>query len=189
MRAFIAIPLPEEAQESLLKLQDILKTSGADIKWVEPKNIHLTLKFLGDINERTVGHISTAIQKIASGQKSFRIRTKELGVFPKPTFARVIWVGIDTGAVETRALAAQIEEASTKLGIPSETKPFTTHITLGRVRSQKNLEKLLHAIENASALTTEYPQQFIVSEIILYQSTLSLQGPIYEKICRVSLRK
>ncbi|HNX80940.1 MAG TPA: RNA 2',3'-cyclic phosphodiesterase [Candidatus Omnitrophota bacterium] len=189
MRAFIALDLPEEAHKNLLKLQDILKASGADVKWVEPKNIHLTLKFLGDIDDKTGSDITAGLQKIAAGHNTFIMRTKELGVFPKPTFPRVIWVGIGTGDSETRDLAARVEEAAIKLGIPAEEKPFSTHITLGRVRSHKNIEKLLHAITNASALTATYPQEFPVSKITLYKSTLSPQGPIYEELFSAPLQK
>ncbi len=187
MRAFIAIALPEEAKKNFLKLQDILKASAADVTWVEPKNIHLTLKFLGDISDTVSRKIILALPKMTSTQKVFQLRTKALGVFPKPTFARVVWIGVEEARHCLDTLASHIEDATVKLGVPAATKPFSGHITLGRVRSQKNIEKLLRAITNASAIATEYPQQFTVSKITLFQSTLTPQGPIHEEISSAPL--
>ncbi|MFH1678513.1 MAG: RNA 2',3'-cyclic phosphodiesterase, partial [Candidatus Omnitrophota bacterium] len=93
MRTFIAIELPEEIKNILGEIQDKLKQTRADVKWVQPQNIHLTLKFLGEINEDLVKKIASALNEIAQENSSFNLRLYELGAFPKIKYPRVIWIG------------------------------------------------------------------------------------------------
>jgi 2'-5' RNA ligase len=184
MRTFIAIELPAEIKSSLRQLQDKLRLSGADVKWAEPENIHLTLKFLGERDEKRVEKIKEILGEVAKERKVFPLCLKGLGAFPKLEFPRVVWVGTDKGEAEAKAIAAELEEKICRLGIPKEERPFSGHITLGRVRSPKNKEQLIQAIKNSGFDC----QEFSVKEITLFKSTLTPKGPIYEPLQKATLQ-
>ncbi|MBI4336126.1 MAG: RNA 2',3'-cyclic phosphodiesterase [Candidatus Omnitrophica bacterium] len=178
MRAFIAIDLSDDNKAELSRLRDELKQAQADVKWVQPENIHLTLKFLGEVTDEYVGKVQEALDRIAAGFKPFEVSLLGIGAFPKLDYPRVIWVGLDKGKEEAEEIAKNIEEELEKLGFAKEDRPFAAHLTIGRVRSGKNKEALKDKIETVSCkLLTVSPQ--LVSSIVLYQSTLTPHGPIY----------
>ena len=184
MRTFIAIELSEENKATLAQVQSHLKYSGADVKWVEPANIHLTLKFLGEIDEKTCENVKSILDEIAKTTQPFEISLKDVGAFPKIEFPRVIWVGLDKGAKESTELANKIDVAlSTEIGFDKESRAFTAHLTIGRVRSGKNKaalkEKLLSLEEQVAS---SMAQGYVVKSVILFQSTLTPTGPIYTKL-------
>ncbi len=187
MRSFIAIELPKEVRDSLGNLQEKLKTYQADVKWVEPGNIHLTLKFLGEINQEQLSKISLILDSLARDKKNFSIRLASLGAFPKMDYPRVIWTGIDKGEKETQELAREIEEKIEKIGIPKEGRPFSSHITIGRTRSNLGRDKLVTGLNNLQGYFQETPHEFRVNKITLFKSTLTPRGPVYEVIKEVSL--
>ena len=115
MRAFIAIELPKNIKASLAGLQEELKTSGADIKWVEPENIHLTLKFLGEIDEIVFNKVIKILGDIGLEINPFQLSICSLGAFPKINFPRVIWVGIDKGDSEVKKIAKDYKKRSLSL--------------------------------------------------------------------------
>ncbi len=179
MRAFIAIELPEEVREYLRRLQGKLGKSGADVKWVLPQNIHLTLKFLGEINEET-GEVQNIIKKTAGAKSTFGIRLSSLGGFPTLNSPRVIWIGINKGAAEVKDIAKLLEDSLDSIGIPAENREFSSHITIGRTRSSLNriaLAKLLNELKDTPQTENiEFP----VNKITLFKSTLTPKGPVYE---------
>ncbi len=181
MRAFIAIELPQEIKDTLGRLQAKLKTAEADVKWVEPKNIHLTLKFLGEIDEQTTEKIKSFLEKIPNAQKQFKINLSSPGAFPSPASPRVIWVGIKQGNAEIKGIAIFLEKQSAEIGLPPENKEFSAHITIGRVRSGKNRGELSKILSDLSQNSLE-DQQFTADKITLFKSTLSSNGPIYETV-------
>lgn len=187
MRTFIAIELPKEIKEALGRIQEKLKASGADVKWVEPKNIHLTLKFLGEISEQQLEKITAILNDLAKDKKNFRVRISSLGAFPKMNFPRVIWVGVDQGNEEIKVLAKALEEKIARIGIPKEDRPFSSHITIGRTRSNLGRDKLVAGLNSMMDYIKETPQELTVDKITLFKSTLSPQGPIYEVLKQVSL--
>ncbi|MFC1805202.1 RNA 2',3'-cyclic phosphodiesterase [Candidatus Omnitrophota bacterium] len=178
---FIAIPLPEETRSSLSKLQEQLSSSGADVKWVNRQNIHLTLKFLGDVDERQADVIKEIIDEVAAKTSHFRIVLASAGAFPKLKYPRVIWVGVGQGDDETKSLADSLEEEIVSVGIPKEKRIFSSHITIGRVRSQMNRAKLIAALEAVSAgISGGKNLEFTADRIVLFKSTLTPSGPVYE---------
>lgn len=177
MRSFIAISLPPPIQTYLTQLQDELKSTGADVKWVEPANIHLTLKFLGEIDEYTAERIKTAMLEACTLVKPFALSLASLGGFPSTNNPRVIWIGIKEGITETTLLAAHLEKKLVTLGI-IEDHPFTAHITLGRVRTGKNRKELAQKLQQP-LLPEGTPISFLVDRITLYESKLSPHGPTY----------
>lgn len=182
MRTFIAIELSEEIREALAQVESHLKYSGADVKWVEKNNIHLTLKFLGEITEEKCEKIKAILDEIAKFTKSFEISIKDIGAFPKIDYPRVIWVGLEKGANESKVLAEKIDDALSKIGFQKESRPFAAHLTIGRVRSSKNKQALKEKVisYDNSKLTAQNPQH--VSSVILFQSKLMPKGPIYTKL-------
>lgn len=185
MRTFIAIELPDEIRGTLAKLQDKLKQSQADVKWVEPHNIHLTLKFLGEINQEQLDNITRVLGQVCLSKKCFRMRLSAVGAFPKMDFPRVIWVGVEKGASETSEIAAQLEEGISILGIPKEKRPFSSHITIGRVRSYLNKDKLVNGLKKMEPLEGK---EFAVTKLTLFKSTLTPIGPAYEALKAASLK-
>lgn len=186
MRLFIAIELSDDIRNTLSQIQAHLKYAGADVKWVEKDNIHLTLKFLGEVTEEKAEKIKTILDEIGKTSKPFEISVKDIGAFPKIDFPRVIWVGLDNGAKESVELAGKIDDALSKIGFQKETRLFAAHLTIGRVRSPKNKEALREKIASFRPQTIDHRPQTILS-ITLFQSTLTPQGPIYSKLHEAKL--
>jgi len=188
MRTFIAIELPKEIKDSLAKLQNQLNESGADVKWVEPQNLHLTLKFLGERDEKKVKQIAQVIEKIAQGKGSFQARIASLGAFPGIKSPRVIWVGINQGDSETKEIAKELEEEIAKTGIPKEDRPFSSHITIGRIRSSLNRERLVQGLQELADDLAGKNLEFCIAKFTLFKSILTPKGPIYERLKDVNLK-
>ena len=176
LRCFIAIELTPPIKDYIKHIQNDLKQSGADVKWVEPQNAHLTLKFLGDVDLKEIGKIQEAIQEIAQGTIPIQTQLTQLGVFPKPSYPRVIWLGLEDKEKRIEELADKIEKAVRKFGIKKEARPFTAHITLGRIKSFKNLKALMQSMKNYPSIE---PRPQTIQEIILFKSTPTSTGPIY----------
>ncbi len=179
MRTFIAIELSEEIKNELAQIQARLRYAGADVKWVEQQNIHLTMKFLGEVKEDRIEEVVSALNEVAKESKPFEAIIKDLGVFPKLEFPRVVWVGLERGAEESKALARRVDERLEKLGFQRESRPFSPHLTIGRVRSPKNKAALK---EKIMATSIEKVLSQRVDSIILFKSELTSQGPIYSKL-------
>ena len=179
MRTFIAIELSSEIKESLAQAQSHLKYAGADVKWVTPENIHLTLKFLGEIPEEKCENVKAALDEIAKTTASFELSIKDIGAFPNIEFPRVIWIGLDKGAKESTELAAKVDEALSKLGFAKETRPFAAHLTIGRIRSAKNKEALKEKVLGYGDRVTGNEK---ISSVILFHSKLTPTGSIYTKL-------
>ncbi|MCX5715275.1 MAG: RNA 2',3'-cyclic phosphodiesterase [Candidatus Omnitrophica bacterium] len=186
MRTFIAIPLSNEIKQELSKIQSEFKQTNADVKWVEPENIHLTLKFLGEVTEEFLPKVKDALTKAISGFKSFEISISGIGAFPKLDYPRAIWVGIEKGKDETKSIAEKLEDELEKLGFAREEREFSAHLTIGRVKSSKNKEALKKILLTTAGqqLTTDSQK---VSSITLYQSKLSPHGPTYATLHEAKL--
>jgi 2'-5' RNA ligase len=185
MRTFIAINLTQEIRDYLAGIQGELKKCRADVKWVQPENIHLTLKFLGERDEKKIEKIKEALEETAREKNCFSVRLYNIGAFPKIDSPRVIWVGIDKGEKETKEIAYELEEKIAKIGIPKEDKPFSSHITIARIRSPADRASLVQELKRLSKLENK---EFSVTTITLYKSTLTPKGPIYEVLKEASLK-
>lgn len=179
MRAFIAIELPEEIRSALAALQEKLKASGADVKWVEPQNIHLTLKFLGDIDDELREKIGAALCEVAASNQPFQAAVGLCGAFPNMDYPRVIWVGISEGDTQTKKIARELEDKLSKLGIAKEERAFACHITIGRVRSPSGKKNLTRALADQAQNLAKLKPLFNISKLTLFKSTLSSKGPVY----------
>jgi 2'-5' RNA ligase len=139
LRCFVSIGLPEDIKDNIITLTEGLRNHGADIKWIRSVNLHLTLKFLGQVPEQGISDISRALDEALAQSKDFMIKFKGLGVFPDIRRPRVIWVAVDEpGRLE--ALQKDIESCLVRLGSKQDERPYTAHLTLGRLRSQKGFK-------------------------------------------------
>jgi len=134
IRTFIAIEIPEEIRARLAALQEEWKKERAQVTWVKPDNIHLTLKFLGDVPEEKMESVQQGVRRATEGLTPFTVAVKTVGTFPSWKRPRVLWVGIEETTGKVSALASRIEDEMTKLGFEKEDRPFSAHLTLGRVK-------------------------------------------------------
>jgi 2'-5' RNA ligase len=188
IRAFIAIELPRELKEALAGLQGRLKSGGpAPVKWVDPGSMHLTLKFLGNIDSGITGRISGAMQGAVQGISPFHVQVKDLGVFPDPRRVRVIWVGL-TGDIEKLSrLQQNIESALKPLGFTPENRPFAPHLTLARVRDGAAPAERQKLGQLVVATGFDNGYRLDVNSVDLMKSQLTREGPIYTRLASVVL--
>ncbi|MCR4428442.1 MAG: RNA 2',3'-cyclic phosphodiesterase [Caldiserica bacterium] len=182
MRVFVALPIPEEVKQTIGVFMGKLRSSGADVKWVERENLHFTLRFLGELEEGDLPRVEDSI-KTLSGFKSFQAKTGPFGVFPSLSSPRVFWIGLEKGKEEMEEISRALNLAFKERGFPQEDKPFQAHLTIGRARSPKNIPALKQLLETLSPPQVE----FSVAEVSLFQSTLTPRGPIYRKLFRQPL--
>lgn len=177
MRAFIAFEISDAVRGEFMLIQNELRKTGADVKWTRPENIHVTLKFLGEVSEDRIDGISKALDSIAKEYKAFEITLFKLGAFPKLDFPRVVWIGIDENCAVVEEIQAKIENACYNMGFERDKRPYSSHLTIGRVRGPKNKDRLKQALTTLDVK----PVMFHAKEIILFRSTLTPKGPIYTK--------
>ena len=188
IRSFIAIELPQEIKVELARARDMLRPHGhPGVKWVEPESIHLTLKFLGDIPSGRVPEIEGAVKEAARGVGAFHLEVGGLGVFPSTQRPRVAWVAV-TGEVERLAgLQKGIDSVLLPLGFPRESRPFTPHLTLARVRERASPQERRRFGELVMSTKFEARLPLEVSAISLMRSRLTAAGAIYSRIFTLRL--
>jgi 2'-5' RNA ligase len=179
IRSFIAIEVPRELKSKLEEVQRELRRTEADVKWVRPEAIHLTLKFLGFIRPEDVEKISRAVAPVITRWEPFEIRIQGMGGFPNLRNPRVVWVGVDRGKESLASLRQQIEKKMAELSFPPENRPFSPHLTLGRVRSFRGKANLSQAVESRNGLELGI---FQAREVILFRSELKPSGAVYTKL-------
>ena len=188
LRCFIAVELPEEIKAGLSRLQAKLKSGNEfPVKWVDPYSIHLTLKFLGDVNADMTSPITEAMAEAAPGVAPFRLEIKGLGVFPNLRRVQVIWVGISGEVDKLLQLQKGIESSLARLGFAPEARAFTPHLTLARVRDQASADERQKLGELIAGTKFELAYPFPVEAINLMRSQLSREGAIYSRISSVKL--
>ena len=176
IRAFLAIELPEALRVGLAQVQEELKRSRADVRWVAPGNIHLTLKFFGNVPDDEIDTLAQAAREAAAETAPLQLQATGAGAFPSPNAPRVVWLGLGGDLVPLTQLFYRLEKAFAALGYPPEGRAFNPHLTLGRVKSPANREQLARLL--AKLPPVDWPP-FEVKELILFQSVLSPQGSKY----------
>ncbi len=179
IRSFLAIEIPATLHPAMEELQRKLRETGADVKWVTPQNMHLTLKFFGAISLEKIAQASDLILPIVAPWRPFLVNISGLGCFPSRSRPRVIWLGISHGTKEIALLQKEIEEKLLAGGFPAEERAFTPHLTMGRVRSGRNLKNLQPIILANQNLEVG---EFGVQEIVLFKSDLKPTGAIYTRL-------
>lgn len=186
MRCFIAIELSEAVKSTLSGIEEDLKKSKADVRWVKPDNVHLTLKFFGNIEEKKTEKIIEIMEGICNQYASFTIEIKGMGTFPNIKSPRVLWVGIE-GNDTLKTLQEEIENKMESIGFEREDRAFTAHLTLGRFRSSIEKEGLLKAVKLHEKDT--FVGSINVQSLSLIRSDLHPEGARYTKIIDIPLGK
>jgi len=184
MRCFIAVDINDKISGRIDKLQSELKRllkNQTGIKWVKPQLIHLTLKFLGEIEDSQIDLITQAIERICRGFKSFELEFSAVGTFGRPP--KVLWLGIEKPVKELQKLAADIEQACEELGFPREDRDFSPHLTLARIKEARPDRQLPQIMDNfkkfdAGAVT--------VDAVCFYKSQLTSDGPVYTLLNKIN---
>jgi len=189
LRAFLASELPAQIQDAIHQSTAGLRQALGDdlVRWVPARNVHLTLKFLGDISPSSVDLIQQMLLAEASQFPAFEMQVEGLGCYPNPRRARVLWVGLKAPP-ELASLQRAVEAAAARLGYESEERGFSPHLTIGRVRqnaSAADLQKVRGALE-----ATQVPAlgTVRVDAIHLFKSELHPQGSIYTRLFSAPLR-
>jgi len=184
IRAFICIEVPETIKQRIALLQQDLRRSAAQVSWVKPSNIHLTLKFLGDVPASSVEAIQLAVKRAASSMQGFEIEVGSAGCFPTSRNPRVLWVGLTNLPESLKQLHASIEAELAREGFPREPKRFSPHLTIGRVRAPKGAGPVAEDLTRRGF----EPERFQAREIIVMCSDLNPKGSIYTPMATIPLK-
>ena len=183
VRAFVAIDINEAVRQRLVSVQDQLAATGAKLKLVEPSNIHVTMKFLGDVSEDGINAVVEALRKSAEGKPRFDIDVSGIGVFPNPRYVKVVWAGVKRGKDEITDLHRSVDCELQPLGFRPE-RDFVPHLTIARVKTVGQREKFaafLKEMANVDFGSTR------AEAVELKQSKLTQEGPIYSTLARIEL--
>jgi 2'-5' RNA ligase len=189
IRSFIAIELPDELKLELTQLEARLKVGKQPwVKWVDPYSIHLTLKFLGGIAADRIGQITRAMEEAAQGISPFHLEVKDLGVFPNLRRVQIVWVGMGGEVDKLGQLQQRIESSLASLGFTAETRRFTPHLTLARLRDQASPDERQRFGQLIASTKFEAIYTIKVDSINLMRSQLTREGAIYSRLSSVGLR-
>lgn len=182
-RAFIGIDIDEAVRQKLVAAQERLAATGAQLKLVEPPNIHVTMKFLGEVPEDKISTIVDALRKAVAGVAQFNINVRGIGVFPDLRYVRVVWAGVAEGRDEIMGLQQRIDREVGPLGFRPE-RDFVPHLTIARVKTAKQKERLAAFVKEMANTEFGVTRAHAVE---LKQSTLTSKGPIYSTLARIEL--
>jgi 2'-5' RNA ligase len=187
MRCFIAIDIDEKIQAAIADVQKQLNAKvdikKGDVKWVEPENIHLTLKFLGEISDEQLEEVREITNTVAQAHQKFNLDIESVGSFGGRS-AKVVWVGAGKGTDALLALQKDLDEQLTLADFPSEDREFSAHLTICRVRNPKAGLKLAEVVGQFAKLKLGLID---ASAVCVYQSQLTPDGPIYTLLASFKL--
>ena len=184
-RCFIAIEIPDQIRKEIGVLVDSLKKYDADIKWIPPENLHVTLKFLGSTPENLLPGINDALSAMVSSYAPFYIKIVDTGVFPDRRNPRVCWIGIeDSGRLKT--LQADVDNSTKLFGFKPEDREFRPHLTIGRVRSRQGMISIVNELDRQKGYTFG---SFMVDNLRIMKSDLKPKGAEYTCLYEVSFEK
>ena len=179
-RSFLAFELKEEIKETISKITNEIKPLLPDIRWTRPENIHLTVVFMGNIDESYVDVIDRSARNICRGYEPFNIFLNGIGIFGTRRNPRVIWIGLGGDIKKMAALRDDLSKSLKPLGIRQEKRPFKPHLTIGRFKKQPagpyNFNRILHRYKHLH--TSEHTQKILT----MYKSELRQRGAVYTKI-------
>jgi len=185
IRTFICIELSEDLREKVWNYLGLLRDIRTGVKWVEPKNLHLTLKFLGDISEDKVNSVVNVVEMFAKELKPFTLSFSRIGAFPDMKKPSVIWIGVTKGTDELSTLALNIDMQLSHKGFECEHKRFVPHLTIGRVKSFENLDVLKYYLYQKQE--TDFGEMK-ADTVTIMESRLYKSGPLYIPLEKVQLK-
>lgn len=186
LRIFIAVDAGTAIRERMVALQEALARTGVDVKWVEPGNLHVTLLFLGEVDERAVPEVCRCVSQCCETLPAFSLTIESTGCFPSIRRPRVLWVGVGQGAQELCSLHDALEQLLLELGCyRREERKYTPHVTLGRVKSDRRTDTLSAALAKQAGWKGG---QIMVREVLVMSSKLTPNGPEYTVLSRGKLK-
>jgi RNA 2',3'-cyclic 3'-phosphodiesterase len=184
-RTFIAVDLSADIRSAAVALQQGLAKSGAEVKWSSPESLHVTLLFLGEVDDRELHTVCRAVKEVAATEPTFPLRVSGVGAFPTPRRPKILWAGITEGADELRRLYGKLEEKLLDLGCyRKEERGYTPHLTLGRAKSEADGFTLARELPKLLAWDGG---RTVVDEVLVYGSALQKDGPEHTVLGRGEL--
>ncbi len=184
VRLFVALELSDRQKTEVGDFQEMAKKYLQGVRWVKPENIHLTLKFLGETEEKKVEVIKEAIDYACTGFRPFSISYGGAGVFPNERKARVLWVGPKEGLESLGDLAGNLEEKMAAVGYKKEKRSFHPHLTIGRLRNPLPENSIKKFLSEGTGFVTS---SLIIDRVVLFESNLTRSGPIYKPLYKKEL--
>jgi 2'-5' RNA ligase len=184
IRSFLAIELPKPILRKIEEVQGDLRSTHAEVRWINPEKIHLTLKFFGNIEESRIESIFKSIEEPIRSTLPFSLKVRGVGAFPNLKNPRVIWMGLVEGREVLISFQEQMEIQLKKIGFQPEDRPFHPHLTLGRMKSSRGKEELVRGMEKHKE---EEFGDFQVERVVLFKSDLRPTGPIYTLLKEMKL--
>jgi len=185
MRTFVALDISEAVRKRALQLIEQLRAAEVDVRWVLAENLHVTLKFLGDVDASDVTEVCRAVERAASGVAPFEMQSHGAGAFPNLDRPRIVWLGVGQGAAQVSGLFDRIDASLGEVGYAREQRKFHPHMTLGRIRrGWKGVADLADGLRRRAEFDAGSTE---VSEVLVYASQLGREGPRYEVIGRTRL--
>ncbi|MBI4774790.1 MAG: RNA 2',3'-cyclic phosphodiesterase [Deltaproteobacteria bacterium] len=177
IRSFIAFKIPTEMRDILVSIQEKLKKNGVDLRYVRPQGIHLTLKFLGNIQKESIPPIFEVMNRVCEGQRPLDVYLEGVGAFPSSRNPRVVWAGLEGDLVPLYTMQQHLEQGLIPLGFDPEKRRFQAHLTLGRMRQSNKPPNISAFLDD---LKLDAQPHFTLDELILYRSDLLPGGAVYE---------
>ncbi|HVL15744.1 MAG TPA: RNA 2',3'-cyclic phosphodiesterase [Gemmata sp.] len=185
-RTFIGIDIAEDVRDRAVALQEALAKTGAGVKWASPEGLHVTLLFLGDVDDRELHAVCRATQEAAAREPAFALAVSGVGAFPNARRPKVVWAGITEGAESLQRLHDDLETRMLALGCyRKEDRGYTPHLTLGRVRGEADGQTLAPEL---ARLAGWEGGRTAVEEVLVFSSELDRDGPVYTVIGRAELK-
>ena len=186
LRLFWAINLPVSIRARLAEVQGKLKKVPCDVKWVEEENLHLTMKFLGNVEVSQLSGLVEAVKDALGHTPSFALSLGGLGFFPDALRPRVLWAGLHGDLGRLRQIHEQLTKAHLSLGFPDEKRSFSPHLTLARLHSSREIKSLVSRVNELGQVIGQLGH-LEVQSVDLMQSELNRRGPVYTLLAEVKL--
>jgi 2'-5' RNA ligase len=184
LRTFVAVDPGKAIRQQMIALQEALARTGAEVKWVEPDNLHLTLLFLGEVDDREVPRVCRIVQEGCARQPPFPLSIEGVGCFPNPRRPRIVWVGVGEGTQPLVFLHDALEIPLQELGYRREERRYTPHLTLGRVKGERDTQGLAQTL----ARRVDWKGgETVAREVLVMSSELRPAGPSYTVLSRCRL--
>jgi 2'-5' RNA ligase len=184
MRTFVSIEIPDDIKKKISELIEKAKLHLTPVKWVENKNLHVTLKFVGQVEDEKIMSITDCVKESIKGTKPFTLSFAGMGLFPNAEHPSVLWVGISKGSDKAKDLAEKIECRITKEGYRGEEKDFTAHLTIGRIKEKIDIDSLSKFVQKNGNVDLG---SIKVDHVSVMKSTLRPAGPVYDEIEKITL--
>ncbi len=184
MRLFIACDLTQAQKHELEVIQHNLASYLSGTRWVKPQGLHLTISFLGDLEETLVGAIKIVVEEAVSTCDPFPLKLGGSGVFPTVAKAKVLWIGVKEGEESLKTIKNEIDKGLERLGIKTEKRSYKPHLTLGRIRYPLPEKLISRFLEETGAYSSS---RSMVAKLVLYESRLTAYGAFYYPLAEVQL--